>query len=71
MAIDNSIKKSLKQVDSKRRCSGNGSGSGGGSSTRSDTTCHKCGNKGHLKKDCRSKGNGFGGKPPKKSANEL
>ena len=34
-------------------------------------TCHKCDKKGHIKKDCRSKVNGSGGNPPKKSTNEL
>ena len=71
MAIEQFINKALKQVDFKSRHSGNGSGSGGGSSTRSDMTCHKCSKKVHVKKDCRSKGNGSGGNPPKKSANEI
>ena len=34
-------------------------------------TCHKCGKKGNTQKDCRSKGNGSGGNPPKNSTNEL
>ena len=71
MAIEQSINKALKQVDFKSRCSGSGSNSGGGSSARSDNTCHKCGKKGHIKKDFRLKRNGSGGNPPKKSANEL
>ena len=58
-------------VDFKSRPSGNGGGSGEGSSSRSDTTCQKCGKKGHIKIECRSKGNGCGDNPPKKSANEL
>ena len=71
MDIENYINKDLKQVDIKSRCSGNGSGSKGGSSTRSDMTFHKCVKKGHLKKYRRSKGNGSGGNPPKKSENDL
>ena len=71
MAIEHSISKALNQVDLKSRSSGNGSGSGGGSSIRSDNTFHKCGQRGNLKKDCRSKGNGSSGNPPKKSADEL
>ena len=60
-----------KQVDFKSWRSGNGSGSGRGSSVRSDKTCHKCGKKGHIKKDCRSTGNDSSGNTPKKSINEL
>ena len=71
MAIEKSIKNTLKQVDFKRRCNGNGGGYGGGSSARSDMTCNKCGKNGHIQKDCRSKGNGSGGNPPKNSTNEL
>ena len=71
MAIEHSIKKDLKQVDYKIRHSGNGSGSGRGSSARSYKTCHKCGKKGHIQKDCRLKANGFSGKTPKNSRNEL
>ena len=71
MAIEQSINKDLKQVDFKILCSGSGSGYGGGSSARLDKTCHKCGKKGHLKKYCRSKGNGSGGNLPKKSENKL
>ena len=71
MAIDQSINKTLRQVDFKSRRSGNGSGSGGGSSARSYMTCHKFGKKGHMKKDCWSKVNGSGGNVPKKSADEL
>ena len=37
----------------------------------SDVTCHKFGNKGHIHKECRSKGTGSSGKPAKKSTNEL
>ena len=62
----------MNQVDLRSRRSGNGSGSGRGSSARSDNgTCHKCGKKGHIKKDCRSTGNGSSGNTPKKSINEL
>ena len=38
VAIEQLIKKTLKQVDLKSRRSGNGSGSAGGSSVRSDIT---------------------------------
>ena len=61
----------MKQVDLKSRRSGNVSGSGRGSSSRSDIICHKCGKKGHIQKDCRSKANGYSGNTPKKSTNEL
>ena len=61
----------MKQVDFKIRRSRNVSGSGEGSSARSDITCHKCDKKGHPKKYCRSKVNGSGGNPPKKSPNDL
>ena len=71
VAIEQSIKKALKQVDFKSHSSGNNSGSGRGSSARSDITCHKCGKKGHMQKDCRSTGNGSSGNTPKKSTNEL
>ena len=71
MAIDQSINKAFNQVDFKSHRSGNGSGSGGGSSAKSDMTCHKCGKKVHIKKYCRSKGNGSGGNPPKNSSNKL
>ena len=71
MAIEKSISKALKQVDFKSRRSRNDSGSGRGSSARSDKTCHKCGKKGHIQKDCRQKANGSSGNTPKKSINEL
>ena len=71
MTIEHSINNDLKQVDFKRRCSGNVSGSGKGSSDRSDITCHKCGKRGHIQKDCRLKGIGSSGNPPKKYTNEL
>ena len=64
--IDNS-----KQVDFKSRHSGNGSGSERGSFARLDGKCDKCGKKGHIKKDCRSKIHGSSGNTPKKSINEL
>ena len=66
-AIEQSINKALKQVDFKSRSSGNGSGFGKGPFARSDGKCHKCGKKGHIQKDCKSKGNGSGGNTPKKS----
>ena len=71
MAIEQSINKSLKQVDFKSRRSGNSSGSGRRSSAGSDITCHKCGKKGHIQKDCRSKANGYNGNTPKKYINDL
>ena len=71
MAIEQLINKALKQVDFNSRRSGNGNGSGKGSFARSDGKCHKCGKKGHIQKDCRSKGNGSSGTTPKKSINEL
>ena len=71
MAIEQSINKALKEVDFKSRRSGNGSGSGKRSFAKSDGKCHKCGKKGHIQKDCRSKGNGSSGNTPKKSMNEL
>ena len=71
MVVDQSIDNALKQVYFKSRHSGNGSGSGRGSYARLDITCHTCGKKGHIQKDCRSKGNGSSWNSPKKSTNEL
>ena len=71
VSIEQSIKKALKQVYFKSRRRGNGSGSGRGSSARSGITYHKCGKKGHIQKDCRSKGNVSSGNPPNKSTNDL
>ena len=34
-------------------------------------TCHKCGKIFHIKKDCKSKGNDSGGKPPINYSNNL
>ena len=65
------INKALKQVDFKKRRSGSNSGSGRGSSARSGITCHKCGKKGHIQKNCRSKGNGSSGNLSTKSTNEI
>ena len=59
--IEQSINKTLKQVYLKIRCSLNGSGSGRGSSVRPNITCHKCGKKGHIQENCRSKENGSSG----------
>ena len=69
VAIEQSINKALKQVDFKSRRSVNGSGSEKGSFDRSDGKCHKCSKKGHIQKDCKSKGNGSSGNTPKKSTN--
>ena len=71
MTIEQSINKSLKQVDFNSRRSVNCSGSEIGLSTKSYITCHKCGKKGHIQKDCRSNGNGSSGKSPKNSTNDL
>ena len=71
VAIEQSINKASKQVDFKSQSSGNGSGSGRGSYARSDKTCHKCGKKGHIQKDCGSKANGSSGKSSKKPTYEL
>ena len=71
MAIEQSINKALKQVDFKSRSSENGCGSGKGSFAKSDGKCHKCGKKGHIQKDCKSKGNGSSSNTPKKSMNDL
>ena len=69
--IEKSINKALNQVGFKSRRSGDGSGSERGSSTRSDITCHKCGKKGRIQIDCRSKGNGSSRNSPNNSTNEL
>ena len=71
MAIEQLINKALKQIDFKSRRSGNGSGSEKGSFTRSDGKCHKCGKKGHIQKDFKSKANGYSDNTPKKSIHEL
>ena len=71
VAIEESTNKTLKKIDLKSHRSGNDSGSVKVSSARSDITCHKCGKKGHIKKDCRPKGNGSSGNTPNKSTNEL
>ena len=71
MVIAQSINKNLKQVDFKIRCSVNISVSVGGSSDKSYITSHKCGKKGHIKENCRSKRNGSSGNPPKNYENEL
>ena len=71
VVIEQSINKALKQVDFKSRCSGKGSGSEKGSFARSDGKYHKCGKKGHIQKDCKSKVNGSSGNTPKNSINEL
>ena len=71
VAIEQSINEALNQVGFKSRRSENGSGSVRGSSARSDITCHKCGKKGQIKKDCRSTVNGSSGNTSKKSINEL
>ena len=34
-------------------------------------TYHRCGKNGNIKKDCRSKRNGSGGNPSKKSENDI
>ena len=71
MDIEHSVNKDLNQVDFKIHRSVNCSVSGGGSSVKSNVTCHKCGKKGHIHKYCRSKVNGSGGNPHKKSTNYL
>ena len=71
MDIEQSINKALKRVDFNIRCSGNGSGSGRGSYDRSDITCHKCGKKVHIHKDCRSKLNVSSGNSTKNSTNQI
>ena len=71
MAVEQFINKALKQLYFKSRRSVNGSVSGRGSSARSDINSHKCCKKGHIHKECRSKGNGSSGNSPKNSTNEL
>ena len=71
MAIEQSINEALKQVYFKSRRSGNVVVFERGSFARSDITCHKCGKRGYIYKDCRSKGNGSSKKSPKKSTNGL
>ena len=71
VTIEQTINKALKQVDFKIRRSIHCSGSRRGSSASSDITCHKCGKKGHIQIDCRSKVNGSSANSPKKSTNEL
>ena len=71
MAVEQFINKALKQLYFKSRRSVNGSFSGRGSSARSDINSHKCCKKGHIHKECRSKGNGSSGNSPKNSTNEL
>ena len=53
------------------RYSGNGNGFGGGLYADSNVICSKYVKKGRLKKDCRLKGNGYGGNPSKKYMNNL
>ena len=67
VVIDQSDNKILKKVDFKSRRSVNGGSSGGRSSVKSNMTCHKCGKKGHIQRDCRSNLNGSGENPPKNS----
>ena len=71
MAIDQSVNKALNQANFKSLRSGNVSGSGRGSSYNSNVICHKRGKKGNHQKDCKSKRNGYGGNPYKKSTDEL
>ena len=71
VAIEQLINKAFNQVDFKSQHSGNCSGSGRESSDRSYITCHKCGKKVHIKKDCSSTVNGSSGNTPKKSINEI
>ena len=71
MEIDQSVNKSLEQVELNICCIGNGSIYGGGSSDRSNMTSHNCGKRGHIQKDYRSKRTGSSGKPYKKSTNYV
>ena len=70
VAIEQLVNKYLKQVDFKSRIIVNDSGSGV-SFVKSNVTFHECGKKVRIQKDCKAKGNGYSGKPPKNSANEI
>ena len=71
MAIESPVNKTVEKVYCKIRHKGKDNKSGVGSSTKSDVTCHNCGKKGHLKRNCKSNRNGSNGELSKTSTRKL
>ena len=61
VAIEFPVNKTVEKVYRKICHKGKDNKSGVGSSTKSDVTCHNCGKKGHLKRNCKSNRNGYNG----------
>ena len=61
VAIKSPVNKTVEKVYCKGRHKGKENKSGVGSSTKSVITCHKCGKKGHQKRNCKSNRNGQNG----------
>ena len=61
VVIEYLVNKNVEKFYCKIRHKGKYNKSGVGSSSRSDVTCHNCGEKGHLKRNCKSNRNGSNG----------
>ena len=71
VAIEYPVKKNVEKIYYKIRHKGKDNKSGVGSSTKSVATCHTCGKKGHLKRNCKSNRNGSNGGLSKTSTIKL
>ena len=71
MENESLFNKTVEKVCCKIRHKGNKNKYRVGSSTKSDVTCHNCGKKVHLKRNCKSDRNGYNGELSKTSKRKL
>ena len=71
MEIESPVNKNVEKVYCKILHKGKDNKSGVGSSTKSDVTCHNCGKRGHLKRNCKTNRNVYNGELSKTPTRKL